>query len=481
MNSIQSIARHKTAMQRYALSRPLVLATSHRLITPDSTVFDYGCGRGADVRLLRKTGVRANGWDPHFLPDEKLRTADCVNLGYVLNVIENQKERDSTLRKAFGLAQKCLIASVRVDNALNDAEEFADGVLTKAGAFQKLYSQEEFKQYLEAVLGRRPHMASLGIAYIFTDERLESEYLANLAIYRPRIFRESVIEQFKRDRLAQRYLSKAKALGRPPLDTEFKLLPKLVERFGPPQRIERIASALLDQDSLTRTREDKRESILTYIAMMRLQGMTPPPLRTLPGEIQADIKMLWRSYKAALQAGTDFLFQLGKQEMVKKACGGARLGKRLPEDFYVHKSAEIQLPPLLRLLIFAARQVVGEIEYDIVKISLDGRKVSFLRYRDFETVAHPDLVYSVKVYLPTSSYSIRNYDSAMNPPILHRKETLLDPLHPQYSEFANLSTQEEQCGLLSRSDIGTREGWQSVLRERGFQIVGHSLVTNLIA
>lgn len=463
-------------MQRYALSRPLALATSsHGLIGPDFTVFDYGCGRGADVRLLRKAGVRANGWDPHFLPGEELRAADCVNLGYVLNVIEDQRERGSTLRKAFELAQRCLIVSVRVDNALNDAAEFADGVLTKSGSFQKLYSQEEFKGYLEAVLGQRPHMASLGIAYLFKDERLESEYIANLAVYRPRTFRESVMEQFTRDRLAQRYLSKAKALGRAPLDTEFKSLPKLVERFGPPQRIERIASALLDPDSLTRTREDKRESILTYIAMMRLQGMSPPPIRVLPGEIQADIKMLWPSYKAALEAGTDFLFQLGKQEMVRTACSEARLGKRLPEDFYVHKSAEIQLPALLRLLIFAARKVVGEIEYDLIKISLDGRKVSFLRYREFENVAHPDLVYSLRVYLPTSSYSIRNYSSSINPPILHRKEKLLDPLHPQYSEFANLSAQEEELGLLSRSDIGTRAGWEAALQEKGLQIVGHRL------
>jgi len=34
---------------------------------------------------------------------------------------------------------------VRVDQALDDAEEFSDGLLTKVGSFQKLYKQEEFK------------------------------------------------------------------------------------------------------------------------------------------------------------------------------------------------------------------------------------------------------------------------------------------------------------------------------------------------
>ena len=80
-------------------------------------------------------------------------------------------------------------------------------------------------------------------------------------------------------------------------------------------------------------------------------------------------------------------------------------------------------------MIFAARQVVGQIEYDLIKISLDGKKVSLLRYRDFEDMPHPELIYSVRVFLPTSTYTIRDYSNSLNPPILHRKETLIDPLH----------------------------------------------------
>ena len=268
------IARHKTAMRRFTLSRPLALALSHQLISKSSTVFDYGCGRGADIRLLQKAGIPASGWDPHFCPEGEW-DADCVNLGYVLNVIEDPSERTATLGKAFELARKLMIVSVRVDQALGEATEFSDGVLTKVGSFQKLYTQQEFREYLRASLGRQPHMASLGIAYVFKDPQTESEYLARLSLYRPTSFREALRSAFSKDRTAQRYVAMTKTLGRAPLETEFKSLQRLIERYGSPQRLERIASSLVDANALISTREEKRVNFLTYIAMLLSSGPHP--------------------------------------------------------------------------------------------------------------------------------------------------------------------------------------------------------------
>jgi DNA phosphorothioation-associated putative methyltransferase len=470
------IARHKTAMKRYSLSRPLTLAIAHRLISSTSTVLDYGCGRGADVRLLQKNGIPATGWDPHFRPDEPLTPAECVNLGYVLNVIEAPAERTATLRRAFELAERVLIVAVRVDQALGDATEFADGVLTKFGSFQKLYTQQEFRDYLRDTLGHQPHMASLGIAYVFKSPQAESDYLARLSLFRPTSFRETIRNEFSRDRTAQRYIAMTKGLGRAPLSTEFKALPRLVDRYGSAQRVERIASSLIDGDELALIREEKRVNFLTYIAMLLLQGLTPPPIRMLPDEVQADIRMIWPSYKASIQAGTEFLFELGKPGMIEQQCKKASVGKRLPDSLYVHRTAEGQLPPLVRLMILAARQIVGEVDYDLIKIALDGKKLSFLRYPAFDDNPHPELAYSVRIYLPTASYGIKNFSHSENPPILHRKETFVDPFHPRFAEFAQLSAQEEALGLLGRSDIGMRKGWEALLKERGIQIVGHSVV-----
>jgi DNA phosphorothioation-associated putative methyltransferase len=127
-------------------------------------------------------------------------------------------------------------------------------------------------------------------------------------------------------------------------------------------------------------------------------------------------------------------------------------------------------------MILTARQIVGDVEYDLIKIGLDGKKLSFLRYPDFEGIAHPDLAYSIRVYLPTASYGIKNFSNSENPPILHRKESFLDSLHPRYAEFALHSAQEEELGLLSRSDIGTRNRWEALLKESHVDIVGHTLI-----
>lgn len=463
-------------MTRYSLSRPLALAVSHRVVSTERSFFDFGSGRGADVRLLRKLGVDANGWDPHFDPEAEIVSADCVNLGYVLNVIENPHERTETLRRAFDLATKVLIVAVRVDQALSDAAEFSDGLLTKTGSFQKLFTQDELKAYLRDAVGLQPHMASLGIAYIFKDSAAEAEYLAELSLYRPASFREAVRAAFAKDRIAKRYLTLTRSLGRPPLPTEFPSFPQLLDRFGSTQRIERIALSLLKSNTLATAREERRVNILMYIAMLRLQGLTPPPIRSLSEEVQADIKMLWPSYKASIEAGTEFLFDLGRPGRIQEECRRAIVGKKLPDSIYVHKSAEAQLSSLLRLMIWTARRIVGEVDYDLIKIALDGKKLSFLAYQDFEVVPHPTLRSSVRVFLPTASYELRNYKESVNPPILHRKETFLDPLHPRYAEFEKLSATEESLGLLSRNDIGTRNGWESLLQSRGLRIEGTEIL-----
>jgi DNA phosphorothioation-associated putative methyltransferase len=127
------------------------------------------------------------------------------------------------------------------------------------------------------------------------------------------------------------------------------------------------------------------------------------------------------------------------------------------------------------LLLFAARQIVGEVDYNIIKLATDGRKVSFLNYKDFDGEAHPELLHSVRVHLPSTSYAIRDYSSSENPPILHRKEAFVDTLYPNYGAFAELTQQEEDLGLLSHPEIGFRREWRRLLAEHHLEIVGHNI------
>ena len=96
----KEIQRHKTAITRYELSAPIKSLLRDQLLTSEDTVFDFGCGRGSDVRLLKKQGFQCRGWDPAFSPDEALLECDVVNIGYVINVIENPEERAQTLLSA---------------------------------------------------------------------------------------------------------------------------------------------------------------------------------------------------------------------------------------------------------------------------------------------------------------------------------------------------------------------------------------------
>jgi DNA phosphorothioation-associated putative methyltransferase len=448
------------------------------LIGPEMSFFDYGCGLGEDVRFLKAARINAEGWDPYYLPDAPRQSAECVNLGYVLNVIEDQEEREQTLRAAFELARKVLVVSVRIDQSLNSGTDFSDGLVTNSGSFQKIYTQGEFRQYLQTVLGRKPYMASLGIAYVFKDEVVESAHLAHLSITPAKRERADLFSQFADDLDAQKLAEITRKIGRPPLPSEFDRYPALLLRYGSYSRIDRLVLGLLNPQTLAQSKDTKRNEILTYFAMLRLRGLRPPRIRLLPAETQADIKLLWPSYKSAMDQGEQFLFQLGKPELIREACLSATVGKRLPSDFYLHQSAEESLPALLRVLLFAARQIVGEVDYNIVKVAMDGRKISFLKYKDFDDEAHPPLLYSVRVHLSSTSYAIRDYSSSVNPPILHRKETFVDPLYPGYGMFSELTQQEEALGLLSRPEIGFRREWQSLLAEHSLRIVGHAIFRN---
>ena len=238
-----SILRHKTAIRRYQPSRPVALALDHKLIAPGVTVFDYGCGRGDDIRYLRAQGVSAAGWDPHYSPDSKLQAVDVVNLGYVLNVIENPLERDAVLRGALQLAQRLLIVAVRVDQGPQTGEAFNDGLITTRNGFQKLYTQAELRAYLGSTLGLQPVMAGLGVAYIFIDETWQGRHLARTSVYRPTFGRQFAIDAFQSSELGAAFLNLARTLARLPRPREFSDFTALCQQFGSAQRISRLATA----------------------------------------------------------------------------------------------------------------------------------------------------------------------------------------------------------------------------------------------
>lgn len=153
---------HLTAISRSTLSAPMKALRDLGLLR--GSVLDFGSGRGDDVKALRAAGMSAQGWDPHYADDKPPAPADVVNLGFVLNVVEDPAERRKTLARAWKLAGKTLAVAVRVDPI--EGKPKGDGVVTSAGTFQKPYTSEELVEYVTEVTGTDAKLVAPGIVVV---------------------------------------------------------------------------------------------------------------------------------------------------------------------------------------------------------------------------------------------------------------------------------------------------------------------------
>ena len=198
----------------------------------------------------------------------------------------------------------------------------------------------------------------------------------------------------------------------------------------------------------------------------------------LPVGLQRDLRAFFGSYAQAGRRADEPLFQAGDADAVDAACRRSAVGKLLPNALYVHRSALDGLEPVLRVYEGCARAYLGAVEgANLVKLHRFSGKISYLVYPGFESDPHPALLRSIKLSLRTRELDGLDYAASRNPPVLHRKEAFLASDHPLHAKFARLTRQEERHGLLDdTATIGTRDGWEARLRERGFALQGHRLV-----
>lgn len=114
------IARHKTAIKRQSFSLPVKCLLRDGLLDSTRTFFDYGCGHGQDIAMLSDMEVPSTGWDPVHRPDGERKPADVVNLGYVINVIEDPQERQQVIRRAWDLCGTVLAVAAQIEFAAPD-------------------------------------------------------------------------------------------------------------------------------------------------------------------------------------------------------------------------------------------------------------------------------------------------------------------------------------------------------------------------
>src|SRR5947209_1805376 len=266
------------------------------------------------------------------------------------------------------------------------------------------------------------------------------------------------------------------SLGRLPDPTEFDGTQTVIERFGSLKRAFAAVRRITGEETWEAIARRRREDLLVYLALARFRKR--PAFSLLPPTLRRDMKAFFGSYARACAEADALLFRAGEEGAIDEACKRATVGKLLPDDLYVHRSALDSLGPLLRIYEGCGRAYLGEVEgANVIKIHRRSGKLSYLVYPDFENDPHPALRRCVKLNLRTRQIECYDYGPSANPPILHRKESFLRPDDELHSKFTRLTRQEEKHGLLDDpSGIGTRDGWARRLAERGWALKGHRLV-----
>jgi len=485
--------RHRTALVRYGFSAPIQSLARHGFLDGTWTLLDYGCGRGDDVRGLRENGIEAWGWDPYYAPDEPLQPADIINLGFVINVIENIDERAETLRRAFSLAQRLLVVSVMLADQNTGGQPFRDGILTARGTFQKYYTQREIRDFIEQVLGESPIPVAPGVLYIFRDQDAEQRFLVNryrrqsLALRQPspllrkppskrsRQERKYLEYQDPLDRLWERWCQ----LGRKPHPDEVTDLDVLRKGFGSLGRALGFLARYRDLEEIEKARHARIEDLTVYFALSQFEGRKP--YRHLEPTLKRDIKAFFGSHTAALEAGKTLLFQIADSELILKACrqaAGQGLGW-LEENRYLqlHTSLVERLPPILRVYVGCAAALYGDVTHaDLVKIHIQSGKLTLMRFDDFEGKALPRMIERIKIKLRDQDIDFFTYGDAYPAPFLYHKSRYINEAFPHYPEQVAFEGHLDSLGLFDFSGYGPPpDRFLQVLEENRWQIEGFHL------
>ncbi|ELA9593028.1 DNA phosphorothioation-associated putative methyltransferase [Vibrio parahaemolyticus] len=445
------IDRHKTALVRHELSAPMKTLVKHGYLEGSYSIFDYGCGRGDDLRELEAHGLDALGWDPNFQPDNDKVSSDIVNIGFVLNVIEDQDERLEALLGAWELADKFLVVSVMLANEsyITQFKPYKDGVITSRNTFQKYYAQSEIKAYIERSLQEDAITVAPGIFYVFKDKLEEQQYLQSkykrhhkwqqLTSPEPVEAKDKAKLLITQNQdLFNAFWNTCLELGRIPANDEFEQSDKIRELIGSHKKVFNLLREMFDTKEFEQAEKSRKEDLLLYFAVGLFEKRKPYTQQ--PESLKRDIKALFDDYKTAINLATELLFAIADTELINEQCVKAhtQLSTSLLNEGHsliFHRDYIDDLPLLLRVYIAAGLQMYGELdeEIDLIKIHTTSGKLTLTVYDDFEKSV-PFLVERIKIKMAEQDIDFFDYvDEERRPPLLN-KHLLLTTADKNYEK-----------------------------------------------
>ncbi|MCG9684862.1 DNA phosphorothioation-associated putative methyltransferase [Vibrio sp. Isolate23] len=445
------IDRHKTAIVRHELSGPMKTLAKQGYLDGRFSIFDYGCGRGDDLRELEAHGLDVLGWDPVFSPDNDKVNSDIVNLGFVLNVIEDQDERLEALLSAWELANKILVVSVMLanDSYIAQFQPYKDGVITTRNTFQKYYAQSEFKGYLERSLQEDAIAVAPGIFYIFKDKLEEQRYLQSkyqrhhtwhqLTSPQPIESKDKaklVISQ--NSTLFDDFWNVCLELGRVPANDEFNRSEEVRSLIGSHKKVFGLLQEMFDTKEFEKAEKRRKEDLLLYFTMGLFEKRKPYTQH--PESLKRDIKALFDDYKTALNLAAELLFAIADTNLINTQCEKAH--QQLPasllnegHSIILHRDYIDDLPLLLRVYVGAGLQMYGELdeEIDLVKVHITSGKLTLTAYDNFEHSV-PFLVERIKIKMAEQDIDFFDYVNEKRRPPLLNKHLYMPPEHENYKK-----------------------------------------------
>jgi hypothetical protein len=513
-NSDAPIQRHLTAISRTSLSAPVQYLVKTGLLGPDHSFFDFGCGKGTDVQALQESGIRANGWDPHFAPFNDIETADVVNLGFVVNVIEDPAERAEAIYRSFAITTKVLAVSVMLYGPDVPGKPYRDGYITSRKTFQKYFTQSELKDYLEHALGQQVFMVGPGIALIFADKDLEQQFNARrfrrndfterllaarilrVKTERPPRVRVQRVTQLERQFLEcqpglERLWKLSLDLGRLPEPVEVDFLSEILEKTSSYSRAVRLVQTHFDPSLFEIASKERANELLLYLASMQFEKR--PAYKKLEARIQRDIKYFFGDYKSAQAAALQLLMRAARPDELLAACDEASaqgLGWRdTNQSLQFHIEMLERLPVVLRAYVNCGLilwEETGAVQ--LIKIHIGSGKLTLLEFKDFTESPLPLLVKRIKLNIRKQEVDVFEYGSEEYPcTILYRKSRYLHEEMVGYAEQLQFDESLEALNILGDGDFGpSTVELQKKLEDRrldiqGFDICGSTAIPDLDA
>ncbi|MBW7469718.1 DNA phosphorothioation-associated putative methyltransferase [Marinobacter sp. F4218] len=498
----QQIHRHLTALTRIQMSAPMQSLARYGYLDGSKSIFDYGCGKGGDLQLLKENNVQAAGWDPYYAPNAKKEPADIVNMGFVINVIEDAEERSAALQSAFGLAEECLVISAMLENAnARSGMPYKDGVRTSRNTFQKYFSQSELAAYIEATLGAEPVPVAPGVFYAFKTSEAEADFFhrknsrrrtpINVAVRRnvhnsqpPRKRTASLACKYENNsELLEKLWSFWLELGREPKPNEVEDLEKIRNCLGSyPSALKILVKQKGEEGEamLEKAQQQRNNDLIVQLAEHKFYRKPLP--RPLPERLKEDLRHFFGNQANALAVGEEHLVSILDNARIHSECvESAQKGIGWLDDSHslqLHTDLIPRLPPTLRIYIICASSLYGDpSSADLVKIHIRSGKLTLMNFDDFNGKAIPRMLERTKINLMNQRIDVYQYGEEFEPPNLYLKSRYLHEDQEGFSEQLRFDEKMEEMRVADFSGFGPSPSkFEQILQDNRLSIDGLALV-----